>query len=91
MIRLTRLNNQPIALNSDLIKVVESAHDTVLTLVNGEKIVVRESTEEVIRRVVDFRRTVIAGLPAAYAQMSAAEANVHPADRPSELETRHHG
>ena len=41
MIRLTRLNNQPLVINSDLIKFVENAPDTVLTLVNGEKIIVR--------------------------------------------------
>ena len=43
MIQLTRLNGNPIALNSDLIKFVENAPDTVITLINGEKIIVRES------------------------------------------------
>jgi flagellar protein FlbD len=37
MIWLTRLNSHPLAVNSDLIKFVEQAPDTVLTLVNGEK------------------------------------------------------
>ncbi len=37
MIKLTRLNNQPLVVNSDLIKCVENAPDTVLTLVTGEK------------------------------------------------------
>jgi flagellar protein FlbD len=65
MIRLTRLNGQPIAVNSDLIKFVENAHDTVLTLLNGEKVIVRESTDEVIHRIIEFRRTLMVGLPAA--------------------------
>ena len=63
MIQLTRLNNQPIVVNSDMIKFVESAHDTVLTLMNGEKIIVREHTDEIIARVIEFRRAVLAGMP----------------------------
>ena len=62
MIRLTRLNNHPLAVNSDLIKFVEQAPDTVITLVNGEKIVVRENAEEVLERVVQFRRSVLQGI-----------------------------
>ena len=42
MIRLTRLNNQALTVNSDLIKFVEQSPDTLITLVTGEKIVVRE-------------------------------------------------
>jgi flagellar protein FlbD len=61
MIQLTRLNNHPLAVNSDLIKFVEQAPDTVITLVNGEKIVVRESAQEVLERVVQFRRSVLQG------------------------------
>jgi len=62
MIHLTRLNNHPLAVNSDLIKFVEQSPDTVLTLVNGEKIVVRESAQEVLERVVHFRRSVLQGI-----------------------------
>jgi len=62
MIQLTRLNNHPLAVNSDLIKFVEQAPDTVITLVNGEKIVVRESAQEVLERVVQFRRSVLQGV-----------------------------
>jgi len=62
MIQLTRLNNHPLAVNSDLIKFVEQAPDTVITLVNGEKIVVRESAQEVLNRVVEFRRSVLQGI-----------------------------
>jgi flagellar protein FlbD len=62
MIQLTRLNNHPLAVNSDLIKFVEQAPDTVITLINGEKIVVRESAQEVLERVVQFRRSVLQGI-----------------------------
>jgi flagellar protein FlbD len=57
--------------NSDLIKLVENAHDTVLTLITGEKIVVREQVEEVIDRVIQFRRSVLAGMPLAGANLAA--------------------
>jgi flagellar protein FlbD len=60
MIQLTRLNNARLAVNCDLIKYVEEAPDTVLTLVSGEKLVVRETTEQVIERVREFRRSILA-------------------------------
>jgi uncharacterized protein YlzI (FlbEa/FlbD family) len=59
MIHLTRLNNTRLAVNSDLIKYVEEAPDTVITLLNGEKLLVRETTEQIIERVLDFRRSVL--------------------------------
>jgi flagellar protein FlbD len=62
MIKLTRLNNQPLVLNADLIKLIENTPDTVLTLVNGEKIVVLESIEQVIEKIVEFRRRILSGL-----------------------------
>jgi len=62
MIRLTRLNTQPLAVNSDLIKFIEQSPDTLITLITGEKIVVRESAQEVLVRIVDFRRSVLQGL-----------------------------
>jgi flagellar protein FlbD len=48
MIQLTRLNNARLAVNSDLIRYVEEAPDTVITLLKGEKLVVRETAREVI-------------------------------------------
>jgi uncharacterized protein YlzI (FlbEa/FlbD family) len=61
MIQLTRLNNHPLMVNPDLIKFVEKAPDTVLTLVSGEKIVVLETTEQVLAKIVEFRRTILSG------------------------------
>ena len=58
MIRLTRLNNRPLVVNSELIKFIENAPDTVITLVTGEKIVVLETAEEVIHRIVEYRQRV---------------------------------
>ncbi|MFZ0284143.1 MAG: flagellar FlbD family protein [Terriglobales bacterium] len=62
MIRLTRLNSSALTINSDLIKFIENAPDTVITLTTNEKIVVRESTDDVLRRIIAFRRAVLAGL-----------------------------
>jgi flagellar protein FlbD len=61
MIQLTRLNSASLTVNSDLIKYVEQSPDTVITLLNGEKILVRESAEEILERVIQFRRRLLAG------------------------------
>jgi len=61
MVQLTRLNNQTFMVNSDLIKFVERSPDTVITLVTGEKIVVRDTVEQVLERVVEFRRSIAPG------------------------------
>lgn len=71
MIRLTRLNNQPLTVNSDLIKFVEQSPDTLITLVTGEKIVVLESAEEVLARLIEFRRSVLQGLSFAWDSSSS--------------------
>jgi flagellar protein FlbD len=63
MIQLTRLNGQPLVVNSDLIKMIENAPDTVITLANSEKIVVRETSEQILDRIVAFRRRILEGLP----------------------------
>jgi flagellar protein FlbD len=74
VILLTRLNSQPITVNSDLIKFVESNPDTVITLLSGDKILVHETADEVIARVIEFRRAVITGLLASNADPGAAVA-----------------
>jgi flagellar protein FlbD len=75
MIQLTRLNNKPLMVNSDLIKFVEQSPDTLVTLITGEKIVVLERAEEVVARVIGFRRAVLQGLSAA-CDPSSAQATI---------------
>lgn len=58
MIRLTRLNRAPLVLNSDLIEHIDVTPDTVITLTTGQILRVRESAEEVIERIVEFRRGI---------------------------------
>jgi flagellar protein FlbD len=48
--------------SSDLIKFVEQIPDTVITLLNGEKILVRESAEEILDRIIQFRRRLLSGM-----------------------------
>jgi len=58
MIRLTRLNRAPMVLNSDLIEHIDVTPDTVITLTTGQILRVRESSDEVVERIVEFRRRV---------------------------------
>lgn len=60
MVRLTRLNNAPIVLNSDLIEHVDITPDTVIVMATGQVFRVRESADEVIDRIVEFRRRLVA-------------------------------
>ena len=60
MIEVTRLNGNTMTLNSDLIKTAESSPDTMLTLITGEKLIVRESCEEVAGRVLEHRAKLLA-------------------------------
>jgi flagellar protein FlbD len=66
MIRLTRLNNQVLTVNSDFIKFVEQSPDTLITLVSGEKLVVLESPGEILARIIEFRRLVLQGFSFAW-------------------------
>jgi flagellar protein FlbD len=59
MIELTRLNGHPIVINAELIKFVEQNPDTVITLVSGDKMVVREAAPEVMHRVLAYRRNLL--------------------------------
>jgi flagellar protein FlbD len=58
MIRVTRLNSSPLIINSDLIEHIEITPDTVITLTTGQSMRVRESADEIVQRIVDFRRNI---------------------------------
>jgi flagellar protein FlbD len=58
VIRLTRINQKPLVINCDLIEHVETTPDTVITMTNGQKFVVLESSEDVVRLVVEYRRAL---------------------------------
>ena len=58
MIILSRLNGQPVAINPDLITWIDVTPDTTVSLITGDRIIVREPVEEVIEKVIAFRRAV---------------------------------
>ncbi len=60
MIQLTRINKLPLVLNADLIEQIETTPDTVIHLTNGQKLMVLETAQEVVRRVVEYRRKLYA-------------------------------
>lgn len=65
MISVTRLNGDRFVLNAELIRTIEENPDTVITLVNGDHIIVRERMGEVVRMSIEYgrllRRAISAG------------------------------
>jgi flagellar protein FlbD len=78
VILLRRLGGATFALNSDLIERVDSTPETVITLTDGTRYLVRESVEQVVERVRSYRGSVIA----AAAHLEASES---PSARPGRL------
>ncbi len=58
MITVTRLDERVVVLNADLVKMIEATPDTIITLINGDTMIVRESVDEVVRRATDYQRQV---------------------------------
>jgi flagellar protein FlbD len=58
MIKVTRLNDSVLMLNVDMIQSLQSTPETVITLTNNNKIMVKEPIEEVSQRIVEYQRTI---------------------------------
>jgi flagellar protein FlbD len=58
VIEVTRLNDSKLVINVDLIEFVEAIPDTIISLTTGKKIIVKESTSEIIKRVAEFKRMI---------------------------------
>jgi len=58
MIYLKRMNNKEFILNVDLIELIEETPDTVITLINGHKMIVKESSEEIIKKAIEYKRKI---------------------------------
>lgn len=56
MIRVTRLNNHEIVVNADLVEFLESTPETIISMTTGRKVVIKESIDEVIERIGEYRR-----------------------------------
>lgn len=58
MIELHRIDGTKILLNSDLIECIEEIPDTVLTLVTGNKYIVEEKFDQILKKIVEFRKKI---------------------------------
>ncbi len=58
MIIVTRLNNKELAVNCDLIEYIEETPDTVITFTTGKKLVVKESMEELEKKILEYKRNI---------------------------------
>jgi flagellar protein FlbD len=58
MIRVTRLNNSELVINTDMIEFIEAIPDTIISLTTGKKVMVKESIDEIISRVEDYKRKI---------------------------------
>ena len=59
MIHLTRTNHRPLVVNAELIEHVETTPDTVVSMTTGEKFVVVETADDVVDRVIAYRRSIL--------------------------------
>jgi flagellar protein FlbD len=55
MIKVTRLNNDPLVVNVDLIEFLEATPETIICLTTGKKVMVRETIDQIIERVAEFK------------------------------------
>jgi flagellar protein FlbD len=58
LIRLTHFNGQKYYLNADIIISVESTPDTVITMMNDQKVLVKEKADEVVKKIVAYKRLI---------------------------------
>jgi flagellar protein FlbD len=61
MIAVTRLDGAHIMLNDEQIESIEQTPDTLVSLVNGHKLLVRDAPADLVQRVIAFRQTIAAG------------------------------
>jgi flagellar protein FlbD len=58
MIKLTKFNGMRYHLNAEIVKSIEGTPDTVITLLSGEKVLVRENPDEVVRKIIEYKRLI---------------------------------
>ncbi|HOG33577.1 MAG TPA: flagellar FlbD family protein [Petrotogaceae bacterium] len=61
MISVTRLNNEGFVINGELIEKLEAKPDTTITLLNGHVYIVKEKVEEVIKKVIEYKKSIFIG------------------------------
>ncbi len=65
MIKLTRLDRRELVVNADLVEFIEGTPETIISMTTGKKVVVKESVDEVIRRIVEFRHRTLPSVKSA--------------------------
>lgn len=58
MISVTRLDRRVVVINAELVKMIESAPDTIITLINGDTLIVRETMDEIVEKAIEYARQV---------------------------------
>lgn len=58
MITVNRLDGRVVVVNADLIKMIEATPDTIISLINGDSILVRDSVDEVVTRAIEYQRQI---------------------------------
>lgn len=58
MIKVKRLNNKEFIINSELILYIEETPDTVITLTNGQKVVVQDSVDDIIKKIINYKAKI---------------------------------
>lgn len=59
MVKLTRLDRREVVVNADLVEFIEATPETIISMTTGKKVVVKESVDEVVRRIVEFRHRTL--------------------------------
>ena len=59
MVEVTRFNKEIIIVNAELIEMIEATPDTVITMTTGRKLVVCESKEEMVDKIIQYKRRIL--------------------------------
>ena len=58
MIFLTRLNKTSVVVNAEMIKMIESTPDTLITMINGDTMMIRETVDDVVEKAIEYARQI---------------------------------
>ena len=59
MVTITKINDVEMVINCDLIELIESTPDTTITMTTGRKVIAKESVEEVIERIAEYKKRLL--------------------------------
>ena len=62
MIELMKTNGSKIVINADLIEEIKETPDTVITLTNGKQLLVKDSSDEIVEKVIEYRQKIMMGI-----------------------------